>query len=210
MFPCLKLKKLEEILQQVSDFERPKIKLEQYVTPPHLASHMLYTIQSHYGDIKGKLVADLGCGCGGLTIGTALLDASLVVGFELDADALDVFQENACNHDIEHVELINCDVRNIPERFHKFFDTVLMNPPFGTKSNEGIDKKFLDVALKLSNNAVYSLHKTSTRNHILKYAKSVRVNAVVLAELRYNLPLTYKFHKKTSVDIEVDFYRFTV
>lgn len=45
MFPCLKLKKLEERLQHISDFESPKIKLEQYVTPSHLASHMLYTVQ---------------------------------------------------------------------------------------------------------------------------------------------------------------------
>lgn len=46
------------------------------------------------------------------------------------------------------------------------FDTVIMNPPFGTKSNAGIDMKFLKRALKLSNNVVYSLHKTSTRYDI--------------------------------------------
>ena len=33
-------------------------------------------------------------------------------------------------------------------------------------------------------------------------------NRQVLAELRYDLPSTYKFHKKASVDIEVDFIRF--
>lgn len=45
----------------------------------------------------------------------------------------------------------------------KAFDSVLMNPPFGTKHNAGIDMRFLETAIKLSNNAVYSLHKTSTR-----------------------------------------------
>jgi predicted RNA methylase len=30
----------------------------------------------------------------------------------------------------------------------------------------------------------------------------------VVAELRYDLPATYRHHKKTSVDIEVDFIRF--
>lgn len=45
MFPCMKLRLLEELLQDVTDFTKPKINLEQYVTPPHLASHMLYTIQ---------------------------------------------------------------------------------------------------------------------------------------------------------------------
>lgn len=210
MFPCLKLRKIEETLQQVSDFKKPKIKLEQYVTPAHLGSHMLYTIQSQYGDISGKLVADLGCGCGGLSIGAAILDASLVIGFEIDTDALDIFKDNITDHELENVDVVQCDVRNLPEKFYKKFDTVLMNPPFGTKNNEGIDKQFLDVALKLSKNVVYSLHKTTTRKHMLKYAESLGVKAEVLAELHYNLPSTYKFHKKSSVDIEVDFYKFSV
>lgn len=36
---------------------------------------MLYTIHNTFDDIKGKLVADLGCGCGVLSIGAAVLDA---------------------------------------------------------------------------------------------------------------------------------------
>lgn len=36
---------------------------------------MLYTIQSTFDDIEGKVVADLGCGCGVLSIGAAMLDA---------------------------------------------------------------------------------------------------------------------------------------
>lgn len=42
---CLKLRQLEEVLEDVDGFEKPKLVLEQYVTPSHLASHMLYTIQ---------------------------------------------------------------------------------------------------------------------------------------------------------------------
>lgn len=45
MFPCMKLRHLEELFQCIDEFEKPNIKLEQYVTPPHLASHMLFTIQ---------------------------------------------------------------------------------------------------------------------------------------------------------------------
>ena len=41
------------------------------------------------------------------------------------------------------------------------FDTVVMNPPFGTR-NTGIDTIFLLDAMKISS-VVYSLHKTSTR-----------------------------------------------
>ncbi|XP_023030302.1 methyltransferase like 5 [Leptinotarsa decemlineata] len=210
MYPCLKLRHLEERLQCISEFEKPKVLLEQYVTPPHLGSHMLYTIQSQYGDISGKLVADLGSGCGALTIGAAVLNASLVIGFEIDEDAIDISRENIGEHEVTNVDIIQCDILNISPRSYKGFDTVLMNPPFGTKQNAGIDMKFLETALRISNNTVYSLHKTSTRQHVIKVAKSLGAKAEVLAELKYDLPSSYKFHKKKSVDIEVDFFRFIV
>ena len=89
------------------------------------------------------------------------------------------------------------------------FDTVIMNPPFGTKHNKGLDIKFLQTGLKLATNSVYSLHKTSTREHILQKASDWGVKAQVLAELRYDLPQTYKHQKKQSVDIYVDFIRFS-
>lgn len=54
MFPCLKLKHLEERLQCISEFEKPKLLLEQYVTPSHLGSHMLYTIQVVNVEINDK------------------------------------------------------------------------------------------------------------------------------------------------------------
>lgn len=87
---CIKLKKLEEYLQGVDGFEKPKILLEQYITPSHIASIMLYTIQTKFGDIQNKLVADLGCGCGMLSIGSFLLGATHTIGFDIDYDALEV------------------------------------------------------------------------------------------------------------------------
>lgn len=68
--------------------------------------------------------------------------------------------------------------------------------------------KFLKAGLNLATKAVYSLHKTSTREHILKVCADWQVKAEVIAELRYDIPATYKHHKKKSVDIVVDFYRF--
>jgi len=95
------------------------------------------------------------------------------------------------------------------------FDTVIMNPPFGTKHNRGLDLEFVKAGLLLidkkpsNKSAVYSLHKTSTREHIIKKAESEwNVQAEVLAQLKYDLPATYKHHKKLSVDIEVDLLRF--
>ncbi|XP_018321302.1 LOW QUALITY PROTEIN: methyltransferase-like protein 5 [Agrilus planipennis] len=210
MFPCMKLKHLQELLEDVEVFEKPKIHLEQYVTPSHLSSHMMYTIQSQYGDLKDKLVADLGSGCGSLSVGASVLGAGMVVGFEIDQDALEIFRRNMEDQELFNVDVINMDVFHIPSNFYKQFDTVVMNPPFGTKYNSGIDMQFLKTALQLSTHAVYSLHKTSTRKHVIKIAEQCGANAEVLAELRYDLPSTYKFHKRKSVDIEVDFYRFLI
>ena len=44
---------------------------------------MLYTIHNTYDDIENKVVADLGCGCGVLSIGTAMLGAGYVIQYIL-------------------------------------------------------------------------------------------------------------------------------
>lgn len=48
------------------------------------------------------------------------------------------------------------------------------------------------------------------RAYVLKTATECGAKGTVLAELRYDLPATFKFHKKSSVDINVDFIRFEV
>lgn len=209
----IKLKKLEEYLQSVDSFEKPKVLLEQYITPSHIASNLLFTIQNNYDDLDGKLVADLGCGTGMLSVGSAILGAAHVVGFDIDAEALAIAKNNIDEMEISSVDLVQCDVLSDlsadESLWNQTFDTVLMNPPFGTKKNAGTDMKFLKVAVQLSKSVVYSLHKSSTRDFIKKKAKELHVEGEVIAKLRYNLESTHKFHKKASVDIEVDVWRFS-
>lgn len=71
----------------------------------------------------------------------------------------------------------------------------------------GIDVFFLQQAISVAQSAVYSLHKTTTRDHIVKKAEGMDCSVEVLAELKYDLPKTYKFHKKQSLDVRVDFIR---
>jgi len=167
----MKLKELESHLQEVDEFENPKILLEQYPTRPHIAACMLHTIAATFDDIENKLIADLGCGCGVLSIGCVMLGAGLVTGFDVDSDALDLFAENVSGFDIDNVDLINMDVKNIGSGWENKFDTVVMNPPFGTKHNKGLDLTFLQTGIAMARTAVYSLHKTSTRDHVIKRAK---------------------------------------
>jgi len=138
-----------------------------------------------------------------------MLGAGFVTGFDVDMDALNLLNENIEDFEVDNIDGVNIDVKGIGDGWNDKFDTVVMNPPFGTKHNKGLDLLFLQTGLKISRNAVYSLHKTSTRDHIIKKAEQWGVKAQVLAELRYDLPATYKHHKKSSVDIEVDFIRFS-
>uniref|UniRef100_A0A6I8P6S3 Methyltransferase-like protein 5 n=2 Tax=Ornithorhynchus anatinus TaxID=9258 RepID=A0A6I8P6S3_ORNAN len=177
----LRLKELESNLQQVDGFENPKLLLEQYPTRPHIAACMLYTIHNTYDDIEDKVVADLGCGCGVLSIGSAMLGAGLCVGFDIDEDALEIFSRNVEEFELTNIDMIQSNVCSLPDRMSKSFDTVIMNPPFGTKHNKGMDMLFLKTALQLARTAVYSLHKSSTREHIQKKANEWKVKTDILA-----------------------------
>ena len=187
---------------------------------------MVHTMAYTFDDIEDKLIADLGCGCGVLAIGSVMLGAGAVTGIDVDQDALEQFQGNIsgrlnafsrellvncflADFEIDNIDLINMDIESLNEGWANKFDTVIMNPPFGTKHNKGLDLKFLQTGIKMASGAVYSLHKTSTREHVVKKAAEWGAEAQVLAELRYDLPNTYKHHKKSSVDINVDFIRFT-
>lgn len=112
------------------------------------------------------------------------------------------------------IDCVNCnvveDLSSDSNKWSKVFDTVVMNPPFGTKHNAGMDIRFLTTAFNLARNSVYSLHKTSTREYIQRKANELGSQATVIATLRYNLDSSYKFHKKSSIDIEVDCWRFDV
>ena len=226
--PRLKQSKFYEALSYIdNEFSDPKITLEQYPTDTKTTSELIHMIQAQYGDIEGRMVADLGCGVGVLTIGAALLGAGYVLGIDIDQDALDVCRENVEIFDEEYktIDLLQYDVTKLYDesvdssqrdgascthvhRFYKCFDTVIMNPPFGTKYNEGIDMKFVKTALAMAKNSVYSFHKTSTRSFIEKKAKDWNVGVTVEGQVRFLVKNMYKCHKSKSVDIEVDFVRF--
>lgn len=188
------IKQLESCLQNLNDFSKPKVELEQYATPPHIAALVLNTIHCTYNDLEGKFVCDLGCGTGRLSVGSLLCNANMVFGFDIDRNALELALQNIndtfCDtEDDEDSGSIASDSDNLKskvyeccERFNfiqadivsdcsdalwesmaKKFDTVIMNPPFGTKQKKGLDVSFLKRGINLAENVVYSLHKTSTR-----------------------------------------------
>lgn len=203
----MKLKQLESMLGELQQFSNPKAELEQYPTGPHIASRMLYTAENSLGDISNKIVADLGCGCGTLGAAASLMGAEQVIGIDIDSESLEIASLNAEDLELD-INFIQCDIRNLVWR-GPIVDTVVMNPPFGTRRS-GADMDFLSAALKIASRAVYSLHKTSTREHVKKAALRGfgASSAEVLCELRFDVPKLYKFHKKREMDIAVDLWRF--
>lgn len=208
----LKLKDLHSQLEYVDDFDDPKIELEQYITTPHIAGCMLHTIQSRYGDIQNKMVADVGCGTGMLSVGCCLLGAQVCFGFDIDCDALNICRHNVEEFEMSNIELVQLDVRKWAKtddhHFIQKFDTVIMNPPFGTRQ-QGADSDFLIFALSIAKNSVYSLHKTTTIQHFARVAKSRNISLEVVAELKFALDKTYSFQRSQSKDISVALLRFS-
>lgn len=161
-----------------------------------------------------------------------LADAYLVYGFDIDDDALSICLDNANSlfseedDDDEHdnndlssayshcpsLNLIRADLTQDDQfwsQFNNIFNVCITNPPFGTKHNKGIDMLFLKRAINLATDSVYSLHKSSTRDYIMTKCKQWQVSGEPIVQIKYDLPHTYKFHHKKSIDIEVDLWRIT-
>ncbi|XP_021906186.1 methyltransferase-like protein 5 isoform X2 [Carica papaya] len=163
--------------------------------------------ENSFGDISSKVVADFGCGCGSLGAAAALLGAEQVIGFDIDSESLELASLNADELELD-MSFVQCDIKHLALR-GQIVDTVIMNPPFGTRK-KGADMEFLFVALKVASGAVYSLHKSSTREHVKRTAlrEFNASSAEVLCELRFDIPQLYKFHKKREMDVAVDLWRF--
>ena len=61
----------------------------------------------------------------------------LCVGFDIDKDALDVARTNTEEFEISNIDLVQSDLSALEVAYAQKFDTVIMNPPFGTKHNQG-------------------------------------------------------------------------
>ena len=69
--------RLAVILSGLEGFSKPKVRQEQYLMDGEIGAFVLWNAYL-LGDIKGKVIADLGCGTGVLGIGTLLLGAKHV------------------------------------------------------------------------------------------------------------------------------------
>ena len=180
-----------KILFNSPDFEKPIPELEQYSTPPDIAFEILKKVNSA-GNLSGR-VADLGCGTGRLAIAAAILGAN-VTGFEIDEDAIEIAKEYSNNNNLE-IEWINKAIEGIEDNF----DTIIMNPPFGSQ-RPGADRIFLEKAMEIPEH-IWTIHLSETRKFIEKLVEKNNCKIIELYEFDYPLKNSMPFHSK---DISVE------
>tara|TARA_B100001113_G_scaffold248806_1_gene204890 strand:- start:570 stop:1157 length:588 start_codon:yes stop_codon:yes gene_type:complete len=175
-----------KILFNSPDFDKPKPELEQYSTPPDIALDIIKKVNSA-GNLSGT-VADLGSGTGRLAIAAAILGAK-VTGFEIDEEAITIAKEYSEQKGLK-IKWINQPIEGIEYEF----DTVIMNPPFGSQ-RPGADKIFLEKAMEIATH-VWTIHLSETRKFIEKTVNNKNYQILELYEFEYPLKNTMPFHSK--------------
>lgn len=180
-------------LSKVRGFHKPTPALEQYITPSEIAADIIHSATLHK-DIENKHVLDLGCGTGILGIGAGIVGASKVTFLDIDSDALDTLQVNLKEYEF------TCEVIHSPLRVVDA-DTVVMNPPFGTKRRHA-DKQFLLAAMQ-SAHVVYSIHLAGSEEFIDSLAQTKGFVRTHTQSYSFRLPATMPKHTKDATSIDV-------
>lgn len=193
---------LSKALASLEGYPDPKPQLEQYVTPPQIASELLWWINLR-GELRGRIF-DLGTGVGTLAIGAKLLNPQAdVYGFDLDLEALKVASKNASKLGVQ-VNWICLDVLDLSGTA----DLVIMNPPFGAQhAQRGMDLAFLRKALSISK-LVYSIHRAGSSEFISAQIAPAKITH------RYSVQIPIKacfdFHRKPVALISAEVYRIEI
>ena len=150
-------------------------------------------------DLQGEII-DLGTGTGRLAIGAAMMGSTRVVGVDIDAKSIALARENGIAAGVQ-VKWVVSDIKEVVGGY----DTVIMNPPYGTRSPH-LDVQFLERAFELAP-VLYSIHKSSTRDFLRRAIerRNRRVDAV--RSMSLEIPHLFPFHQKKWENVEVDLYR---
>jgi putative methylase len=205
---AMRKKDIEILIEMIPKFSSPDEKLEQYVTPSHIASDMVWTAFM-LGDIENRIVVDLGCGTGKLSLAAMLLGASYTICVDIDYGALKTASASLRKLSEKGlVEFLNSDVSASPfrESFHGV--TVIQNPPFGV-IQKGADLMFLNKAFEIGD-SIYSLHKyvPQSIDLIKRIALTKGFKAFLMRKYRFPIFWFLKKHRSRVRYIDVVLIRF--
>lgn len=204
---------LEMKLQKIPGHPKPKIELEQYMTPSIIASDLLWNAYN-LDDIFDKNIIDLGCGSGIFTIGSILLGANYACGVDIDSDVLitandlskELCVDNYCDfieYDVNNLsyDILNSKL-NLLGPLH--IDVAIQNPPFGSqyKVKSGADRIFMKKSMELAD-VSYSFHMAETENFVENYFSNLGAKITHKFYYSFPLPHSYSFHKMETKNIDV-------
>ena len=200
------LRKQDEIvLQTLATFPDPKPHLEQYPTPPELAVKFL---NMAYDDIYGKVVFDLGCGTGILSLGAAILGAKMVVGVDIDISVLKIAVKNLEAvkniYGTLNVYFVNADIRKFSFRA----DTVIMNPPFGMQ-RKGADRDFIVKAVEGAR-VVWTLLGVDSDPFLERLSQVYGFRFERKGDFYLRIGRIMGFHTRKIYKVKVSIYRLTI
>ena len=198
-------KRLELVLSKLKGFGNPKVRAEQYKTPPDIAALAIWHAYMK-NNLKGRVSADLGCGSGILGIGSLLMGSKRVYFIDNDEEALKICENNldwikSEFSGIGEFKILNKDIT----LFHKKVDIIFQNPPFGTKVKHA-DRDFLVKAFEISH-VVYSFHKSETSRFVEAISKDNGMKIEERISLKMPLQAQFQFHRRKIYRINVDLYR---
>lgn len=198
-------KNLAVLLSKIKVFEDPNIKLEQYQTDSEIAAEALWFAYMNK-DIKGKIIADLGCGTGIFGFGALILGAEKVYFVDVDEKSIDIAKQNKKLIEKETGKKFKCvfmnkDIRN----FKSKVDVVIQNPPFGVVRTH-TDKFFLVKAMDVANK-IYSFHKIESENFLNKFLKENCFKVVNIKRFNFPLRRTFFFHTKKVYYVDVGCFK---
>lgn len=129
-----------------------------------------------------------------------MLGADYVVGVDIDTTSLRVAVENSQRLGLKPDWVLG-DIATLRGPF----DTIIMNPPFGTRKPHA-DLYFVEDAIDMAH-VVYSIHKSSTRRFITRWLNNHRTKFQVIESAKMEISHQFDFHRKRRQYVDVDVYR---
>ncbi|WP_135662776.1 METTL5 family protein [Halorhabdus rudnickae] len=199
-------RQLAQQLGVVVGFDDPQAALEQYRTPPAVASHLIHLADLN-DDLDGRTVVDLGCGTGMLALGGALRGATRVIGVDIDPGPLETARENRRRVGTKTaVSWLRADATQVPLCPDEPV-TAVMNPPFGAQTgNEHADRAFLGTAADIAD-VSYSIHNEGSVDFVEAFAEDNDGTVTAAYQSSFDLPRQFEFHDADSRTIDIELFR---
>lgn len=208
MKPLTSKSRLAIVLSRLEGFYEPKVMEEQYSMDSEIGASVLWNAHL-LGDIKGKVIADFGCGTGILGIGTLLLGAKHVLFVDNDENALVIAKNNILKvksegYKLGQAEFVCQDIGKLEIKAY----IVIQNPPFGTKIRHN-DAYFLEKALKTAS-VVYSFHKSESKGFLERFAAKKNAKITHIWDFKFPLKAAFSFHQRQIHRINVSCLRLEI